>query len=118
MRSRYAAFSLGLASYVMETTYPRGAAFEPDAAAWEASILEFSEGTDFVGLSILETSADNGALEAWVTFRASLTRGGRDLSFTEKSRFVWELGRWAYDSGEISKPTPHEPDVTRGAVKP
>lgn len=102
MRSRYAGFSLGLADYVMGTTHPRGSAFEQDPVAWKASILEFTGATDFVALEILAATHDDEAHEAWVTFRAGLVQGGRAVSFTEKSRFIWELGRWTYHSGVVS----------------
>ncbi len=99
MRARYAAFAQGLASFVMETTSPAGAAFETDASAWQRSIQAFSDQTRFVGLEVLAVS-EAGA-EGQVEFRATLDQGGRDASFTERSRFVRVDGRWLYDSGTI-----------------
>lgn len=103
MRSRFAAFACGLAHYVMATTDPEGSAFEPDAAAWERSILAFSMETGFDGLEILATPEDPGVgpEEASVTFKAALTRGTGDVSFTEQSRFLRRDGRWFYHSGVI-----------------
>ena len=34
----------------------------------------------------------------WVTFCATLMQAGRDVSFTEKSRFERVNGRWPYHS--------------------
>lgn len=99
MRSRYSAFALGLASYVIDTTHPEGTSAEPDRAAWERSILEFARATDFVGLEVMDSSA--GEAEGEVTFRARLTQGARDVSFTERSRFLLESGRWSYHSGVV-----------------
>ena len=99
MRSRFAAFACGLAQYVMDTTHPEGSAYEPDGAAWKRSILTFSGETQFDGLAILAT-AENGD-EGFVTFKASLTQGSNDASFTERSRFLRRDGRWTYHSGVI-----------------
>ncbi|MFT5731478.1 MAG: SEC-C motif-containing protein [Paracoccaceae bacterium] len=107
MRSRFAAFACGLAHYVMATTDPEGSAFEPDAAAWERSILAFSMETGFDGLEILEAPGGpregpgEGPDEGSVTFKAALTRGTGDVSFTEQSRFLRRDGRWFYHSGVI-----------------
>lgn len=93
MRSRYAAYALGKVRYVMETTA------EPpeDRESWRADIQRFCDGTRFTGLEI--RSVEPGETEAWVTFHAVLDQGGRDASFTERSRFV-RRERWLYESGE------------------
>ena len=100
MRARYAAFAYGLAGFLIETTHPEGAAYEADHRTWHASILEFSGATAFAGLEILGAEAEGD--EGWVTFRAALQQGTRDVSFTERSRFLREDGRWRYHSGVIS----------------
>ena len=97
MRSRYAAYALGLTDYVMDTTSPDGPRFEPDRRLWALSIEEFSRGTRFDGLAILGSGADGDA--GWVRFRAVLARGERDASFEERSRFIRREGRWLYVSG-------------------
>lgn len=97
MRSRYAAYALGLVEYVLATTDPRGPQAERDRAAWAASVADFSRRTRFEGLEVQDahTSGDEGQ----VRFRARLTQGGRDASFTERSLFVRRDGRWLYVSG-------------------
>lgn len=120
MRSRYAAFASGRASYVMDTTHPEGTAYESDREAWERSIAQFSSSTDFVGLKILVADLEGGSPEGpsegaqpegiqpeeiqsgEVTFRATLRQGDRDVSFTEHSRFLKVQGRWLYHSGDLS----------------
>jgi SEC-C motif domain protein len=93
MRSRYTAYVLGLATYIMKTTHPDGPQYNPDAAAWKHDIKQFSRGTRFERLQILGAQAD------MVTFRATLITGQRDDSFTEVSVFRQHNGQWKYYSG-------------------
>ncbi len=90
MRSRYSAYSLGKAEYIIATTHPD----HPDASLplkeRRQQIKQFSRNTIFKGLDILE------ATENMVTFRATLFSENRDLSFTEKSLFAELEGRWYY----------------------
>lgn len=95
MRSRYSAYALGLADYIIRTTHPDNADFTDDTAAWRESILEFSRSARFKGLTIIEFI--NGENEAFVTFEAIFEDG----SFIEKSRFLKENGQWLYESGEF-----------------
>lgn len=99
MRARYSAFALGLAQFVMDTTHPEGSSYERDRAHWERSVLAFAEATSFEGLEILE--AGGGSEVAHVTFHASLRSDGKDVSFTERSRFVRVESRWLYHTGVV-----------------
>lgn len=94
MRSRYAAYAIGEVRYVLETTDPQGPQHQEDAEAWRASALAFSEGTEFVGLEVEQSSAEGD--RGQVTFVARLEQGGQDASFREVSRFVRRAGRWLY----------------------
>jgi SEC-C motif-containing protein len=98
MRSRYAAYALGLVEYVVETTDPAGPQWSDDPG-WREQIAAFCRGTRFTSLHILEAPAPHGD-EGFVTFRAGLSQGGQDASFTERSRFTRAGGRWRYHSGE------------------
>lgn len=107
MRSRFAAYALGLVDYVVATTDPAGPQWQADRAAWEASIRAFATATRFDGLRILDAPETAPASdEGHVTFRAALTAGGRDVGFTERSRFTrapradGQLA-WRYHSGEL-----------------
>lgn len=102
MRSRYAAYALELVDYVIRTTDPAGPRWNPDRAAWEASIVAFSRGARFVALRIHGARAEGE--EGEVTFTAGLTAGGADASFTEKSRFCRVRDAWLYHSGEPFDP--------------
>ena len=100
MRSRYAAYALGLVDHIIATTDPAGPQWEPDATAWASRIQDFCDQTRFVGLSIDEAPPP-GAEEGFVTFTASLKQQGADASFTERSRFTRdERWGWRYHSGE------------------
>ncbi len=97
MRSRYAAYALGLAAYVIDTTAPNGPRARADRDGWASEVLEFSGRTRFVGLEILGAGEDGD--QGWVRFRAILTEAGADVSFEERSGFVRVGGRWLYASG-------------------
>lgn len=98
MRSRYAAYALGEADYILETTHPAGPLFRADRDAWRADVQGFCSGTRFDGLEVLEESADGDV--GWVTFHAQLAQAGEDVSFRERSRFERLDGRWLYHSAD------------------
>lgn len=95
MRSRYSAYALGLAPYIIETTHTLSRPLDLDV--WRSEIEAFCQKTDFIGLTIEEVKQD------FVTFTAKLTSEGVDVSFCEKSLFAKEGGKWVYVSGEISQ---------------
>lgn len=98
MRSRYAAYACGHVAHLQRTTAPHSPHRRPDAAAWREELLAFCEGTGFDGLEVRAASEDGDRGE--VTFFATLSRGGADLSFGERSRFLRLGGRWLYVDGD------------------
>lgn len=84
MRSRYAAFALGLGDYLDETLSNA----HPDKGSGMGRSPQ-----RFLGLSILHASEDE------VLFYARIFEKGRDVSFAELSTFVREDGRIRYASG-------------------
>ncbi len=102
MRSRYCAYALGLADYLMNTTHPDHPAYNPDFVEWKADLLNFSRGTNFHGLKILEFV--DGDETASVSFSAYLRQGEHDSTFSEKSTFIKQDGRWLYQAGELAYP--------------
>ena len=94
MRSRFAAYALGLVDYVLDTTHPAGSIWKPDRAAWAADITAFCAATDFVRLRVIDTGT-NGS-DATVTFEAQLRQRGRMGPFVERSAFRLLDGRWTY----------------------
>ena len=95
MRSRYAAYALDLAPYIIETTHPENPYFHSDKKQWEREIHTFSSHTEFIDLKILETSKNR------VKFHAILKSDGRDVSFTEDSLFIYENSKWFYKDGQM-----------------
>jgi SEC-C motif-containing protein len=95
MRSRYAAFTLGLGEYLVATL----AASHPDLAMPRAELVrELSRVKDrqrFLGLRIVHAEG------AEVLFDARIFEGGKDRSFAELSTFVREGGAWKYASGRM-----------------
>lgn len=111
MRSRYAAFALGLTDYIIETTHPNNSEWTESTESWKVSIENFSRQTRFLGLKILETEEESTSKlggddisSATVTFLAKLARGDEDISFTEKSLFEKVDNKWKYLRGEIKHP--------------
>lgn len=97
MRSRYAAYAIGLVDYVVATTDPRGPQWGADIERWRLEIASFGSRTEFRGLQVLahKVDGDHGA----VHFQAELHVGERDASFAEESLFTRDSGRWLYHSG-------------------
>ena len=62
---------------------------------WRKTINQFTNSTEFLKLEIIEFI--DGANEAFVTFKATLSSG----DMLEKSRFLKVDNRWLYESGEI-----------------
>jgi SEC-C motif-containing protein len=97
MRSRYAAYALGLGAYLARTL----AASHPDASAprqeLERALSRAKERQRFTGLRIFSSSvtADRGE----VLFFARIFERGQDRSFAELSDFVLEDRAWKYASG-------------------
>lgn len=97
MRSRYCAYALGLAEYIIRTTHPDNSDYTDDTSAWKESILTFCRTTPFTGLKITEFI--DGETEAFVTFEARLG----EHTMNEESRFLKEGGKWLYESGEFGE---------------
>lgn len=99
MRSRYCAYALHLADYIINTTHPQNPLYLSNAADWKQKILKAYADTRFEGLEILEFL--DGKENAYVTFRAHLKAPLRDVSFTEKSHFEKIQDHWLYKEGKI-----------------
>ena len=97
MRSRYCAYALKNARYIIETTHPKSPYFEKDRKKWEKGILEFCTTTQFIKLDIINTA------EETVHFAAHLRQSGKDFVLDEQSHFQKVDGKWLYVSGIIKK---------------
>jgi SEC-C motif-containing protein len=91
MRSRYSAYVLGLADYLLATWH---------ASTRPAALAPLDPSLKWLGLDIrscAQTGADRGVVE----FVARSKRGGRAHRLHETSRFVREGGRWLYVDGDV-----------------
>lgn len=100
MRSRFSAYAMGIADYIIKTTHPASPLYQEDIAEWTESILKFSRESTFRSLEILEFT--EGSPFSSVTFAAHLSKKRRNTSFTEKSYFELLNGRWFYRNGLIA----------------
>lgn len=92
MRSRYSAYVLKLADYLLATWHPSTRPSELDLAA---------DDSKWLGLDVKrhEVQDDDRAM---VEFVARYRIAGRGHRLHEVSRFVREDGRWFYVDGELS----------------
>ena len=91
MRSRYSAFVLKRADYLLSTWH----------STTRPASLDFDEATKWLGLEVREhkpTSADAAEVEFVARYRVQ----GRAVRLHERSRFVREDGRWYYVDGDQS----------------
>lgn len=93
MRSRYSAYALGAAEYIIRTTHPDNSDYTDTTEQWRQKILDFSQSSQFLGLKIIEFIEDETV--SFVTFEAILEEG----TLKEKSRFLKTEGKWLYESG-------------------
>jgi len=94
MRSRYTAYFLGNAKYIIKSTHPKNIDYQGNTILWEKEILEFSQNYTFEKLSILEFVENEPT--SYVTFKAQINYKGNDHSFTEKSAFEKINNVWMY----------------------
>lgn len=90
MRSRYSAYVLQLAPYLLATWHPRT----------RPAALEFEPGTQWLGLDVKsarETAADAAEVEFVARYRVG---GASAVRLHELSRFVRESGQWFYVDGD------------------
>lgn len=90
MRSRYAAYALGLAAYLLATWHP----------TTRPTDVRFEPAVKWIGLDIRKHTSTGE--RATVEFVARSKLGGRAHRLHETSRFVREAGRWYYVDGDIA----------------
>jgi len=99
MKSRYVAYKLKNASYIIKTTHKKNKDYNNDFKLWEKQILEFCQNCSFNQLKIINFIDEN--FESYVTFKVNLSCKNEDNSFVEKSKFLKEDDIWKYESGII-----------------
>ncbi len=87
MRSRFSAFAVGDAGYLLRTWHP---STRPER-------LDLAGGPRWVRLEILETTGGSAVhTEGTVRFRAHYEDRGRPGAMEENSRFARHAGTWTY----------------------
>ena len=89
MRSRYSAFVLQRADYLLATWH----------ASTRPATLDFAPGAKWLGLEVRshkQLDPDHAEVEFIARYRES----GRAVRLHERSRFVRESGRWLYVDGD------------------
>jgi SEC-C motif domain protein len=90
MRSRYSAFAVGDAGYLLATWHP----------STRPRRLDLDDDVRWTGLEVLATSGGSLlAVEGTVEFRAHHVRDRQAGAQHENSRFVREDGAWRYLDG-------------------
>ncbi len=92
MKSRFSAYAVGEANYIIKTTHKNSPHFEENKKEWIKSIKEFSK-SEFKKLEIINFI--DGEKEAFVKFRAYID----DYVMEEKSRFI-KKDKWYYVEAE------------------
>jgi SEC-C motif-containing protein len=92
MRSRYAAFALGMEDYLRQTWHP----------STRPARLDLDPRTAWTGLTVHEVTAGSAFhTTGTVRFTATFATGRRLGSLTETSHFTVEGGRWFYVDGVV-----------------
>ena len=99
MKSRFSAFAVLIADYIIFTTHENNSDYISDLKSWNQDIMNFSKNTRFERLEILDFI--EGEVESFVTFKATLFQDKNDISFIEKSRFLKVEGIWKYVDGQF-----------------
>lgn len=93
MRSRFSAFALGLAPYLLATWHP----------STRPATVDLDDDVTWRRLQIVDTVAGGpDDTDGIVEFRASYRGPDGTGLLHERSRFVREAGRWFYVDGDVS----------------
>jgi SEC-C motif-containing protein len=101
MRSRYTAYSLQDAAYLLKTWHPDH----------RPAVLDFTgDTTEWRGLTIIHTETNGAA--GIVEFSAVYRQSGTLQQLHERSRFIQQAGAWLYQDGILfptTKPGRNDP---------
>lgn len=99
MCSRYSAYALNNVDYIVRTTHPRHPSVSQNLQRWKEEILQFAMNTDFERLEVLDFKEQGD--HAAVIFVAHLKQSDEDMTFTERSYFTKDHGKWLYVNGDV-----------------
>jgi len=100
MRSRYSAYVLGLADYLIKTTHREHPQYRKNTALWREEIVSYCNQATFTQLNITAIKVINPD-EALVTFEAQFLLNETPTSLNETSHFKRIGARWLYHSGVL-----------------
>jgi len=98
MRSRYSAYAMQDAEYLVATWHP--------AARYDTLTTDLSASfaaTQWLGLTVFEEASGRDENEGFVSFVARFKDNERESAIIERSRFLKESGQWYYVDG--TRPT-------------
>ena len=105
MRSRYCAYVKAEIEYLFQTVQP-----DQRIGLDRKSIREWSEGAEWLGLEILNSTGGEGDKLGQVEFIAKFRQDEVDHSHHEVSRFKKKDGKWFYVDGKV------KPMIAEGAT--
>ena len=94
MRSRYTAFVIKNADYLIKTWHP-----SCDAADFRQEIEAGFANTVWLGLTVFEAAPGRDANEGYVSFVARFSEQNKPGAIIERSRFLKDSGQWYYIDG-------------------
>ncbi len=94
MRSRYTAFVLHQAEYLIKTWHP-----SCEAHTFRQHIEAGFANTHWLGLTVFEQAEGENDNEGYVSFVARFQEQGKNGAIIERSRFLKENGQWYYIDG-------------------
>lgn len=94
MRSRYTAFVIKDADYLIKTWHP-----SCQAAQFRQEIEAGFANTRWLGLTVFESASGADANEGYVSFVARFNEQHKAGAIIERSRFLKECGQWYYIDG-------------------
>ena len=99
MKSRYSAYVLCHADYLIKTTHENNTQFDADFKKWKIDILQYCKSCSFEKLDILSSSEDTNF--GFVEFEATFIQNEQRFILKEKSKFEKVQNRWFYLSGDF-----------------
>lgn len=94
MRSRYTAFVLHDADYLIKTWHPSCHAID-----FRPGLEQNFTITEWLGLTVFASAEGKHAEEGYVSFVARFREQGKPGAIIERSRFLKENGQWYYIDG-------------------
>jgi SEC-C motif-containing protein len=99
MKSRYSAYCVGDAKYIIKTTHQNNTDFTTNTTKWIEDIKSFTNNTIFNKLEIIKFI--DGENIAYVEFKAYMNQNNKEVILNEKSKFQKVDKYWLYENGEF-----------------